>query len=256
VSGRRRPVYTGGRGWLTGVALVPVIACLSWGTPASGEEAWPMAPLPGGRAGLLPKLGLSADLPRGMVLGEIVRTVYPARDSHGRLVTALTSYLAAPPADGDELLPLPMPVEFWWKHVVPHQNGDRAVLGAILSDRRAALICYGLLGLDAETRAFVLANPAVVTDLSDRDASAFASFANIVRVHDGALVLPGGKDADAAWTALLGTTPEKAVDAIHALLTNDYERLALFAEAMSEADPAHLALVLSSCPSAWTLRHD
>jgi hypothetical protein len=238
-------VYTGHRGPSWALTLATLAACLSWSVPAQAEDAWPLVTLPGGRATLLPSLGLAADLPRAMVVGEIIRTVYPARDARGRLHVALTTYFAAPPNDGDETVPLPMPLEFWQKHVVGRAVPERELLGAILSDRRASLICYGLLGVDAETRAFILATPSIVAAMTERDASGFASFANIVRVRNGALDLPGGPDAAAVWANLLGTSPQKPADAIHALVVGDYGRLPLFVEAIDELDPAHRALAIS-----------
>jgi hypothetical protein len=181
-----------------------------------------------------------------MVVGEIVRTVYPARDSHSRLTIALTAYFTTPPKDGDEAVPLPMPLEFWQKHVLGRQIPERDLLGAILLDRRAALICYGLLGVDDETRAFILQTPSVVTGMTERAASGFASFANIVRVRRGALELPGGPDAAIAWSALLGTSPQKTADAMHALVIGDYGRLPSFVEAIGELDAAHQALALAT----------
>src|SRR5262249_45491642 len=174
------------------------------------------------------------------------RTVYPARDARGRLATALTTYFAAPPKDGDETVPLPMPLEFWQKHVIGRAVPERQLLGAILGDRRTALICYGLLGVDAETRAFILATPWVVADMPERDASGFASFANLVRVRNGALALPGGPGAATAWADLLGTSPQKPADAIHALVVGDYGRLPTFVEALDQLDAPHLALAIST----------
>jgi len=77
-------VYTGRRGpsWI--LALAWLAACLCGGVPAHAEDAWSPVTLPGGRATLLPSLGLAADLPRAMVVSEIIRTVYPARDARGR----------------------------------------------------------------------------------------------------------------------------------------------------------------------------
>jgi hypothetical protein len=181
-----------------------------------------------------------------MVVGEVIRTVYPARDARGRLAVALTSYFAGRPKDGDETVPLPMPLEFWQKHVISRQVPERDLLGAILSDRRAALICYGLLGVDAETRAFILETPSVVTDMTERDASGFASFASIVHVRNGVLDLPGGPDAVLAWNAVLGTSPQKTASAIRTLVTGDYGRLPSFVEAIGELDAAHQSLALST----------
>jgi hypothetical protein len=79
-TGHRRP------SWI--LALACLAACLGWGVPAHAEDAWPLVTLPGGCATLLPSLGLAADLPRAMVISEIIRTVYPARDARGRLHVA------------------------------------------------------------------------------------------------------------------------------------------------------------------------
>jgi hypothetical protein len=236
-------VYTVIRKSFSYAFLALILAGLTSDLAWAGES-WASVPLAGGRSTLLPSLGLAADLPRAMVIGEIVRTVYAARDPHGRLARTLTAYFASPPAQGDERIPLPMPPEFWQRHVVARVVPDRELVGAILSDRRAALICYGLLGLDEETRAFILANPAVVADMTERDAGALASFAGIVRVRNGALNLPGGEESVGVWTALLGTSPQRTTEAIRALLTVDYGRLATFAEALEELDAEHLALVL------------
>ena len=69
---RRRSVYTGHRrpSWI--LTLAWLAACLGWGAPAHAEDAWPLVTLRGGRATLLPSLGLAADLPRAMVVGEII----------------------------------------------------------------------------------------------------------------------------------------------------------------------------------------
>ena len=238
-------MYTGHRrpSWI--LALAWLAACLCWGAPAHAEDAWPLVTLPGGRATLLPSLGLAADLPRAMVIARSSGRSTPLRDARGRLHVALRRTSRRRRPEGDETVPLPMPLEFWQKHVVGRAVPERELLGAILSDRRASLICYGLLGVDAETRAFILATPSIVTGMTERDASGFASFANIVRVRSGALDLPGGPAAAVAWGDLLGTSLQKPADAIHALVVGDYGRLPLFVEAIDELDPAHLALAIS-----------
>jgi hypothetical protein len=68
-------VYTGHRrpSWV--LALAWLAACLTCGVPAHAEDAWPLVTLPGGRSTLLPSLDLAADLPRAMVVGEIIRRI-------------------------------------------------------------------------------------------------------------------------------------------------------------------------------------
>ncbi len=210
---------------------------------AQAQSAWSELPLPGGRAELLPRLGLRADLPRALVVGEIVRTVHQARDPKSQILATLNAYFATPPATGDEMVPVPLAPDVWRDQILLRAVPDHDLLGAILADRRAALLCYGLLGLDRETLAFVAGSPALVKRLYERDASPFAGYAHVLRVRNGALELPGGAEAAPIWDALAGAPTADAAAAILALLTRDNARLAYFAEALETLDPAHLALV-------------
>ena len=239
-----RSEYTGRRarsaalaGWCLGLLLS--------GAPraAQAQLAWSELPLPGGRAELLPRLGLRADVPRALVVGEIVRTVHQARDPKSQILAALNAYFATPPATGDEMIPVPLGPDVWRDQILLRAVADHDLLGAILADRRAALLCYGLLGLDRETLAFVGGSPALVKRLYERDASPFAAYAHVLRVRNGALELPGGAEAAPIWDALAGAPTADAATAILALLTRDNARLAYFAEALETLDPAHLALV-------------
>ena len=137
--------------------------------------------------------------------------------------------------------------------ISPISVGDRArrllrllgQLAHLLGDDRepAALLCYGLLGLDRETLAFVAGSPALLKRLYERDASPFAGYAHVLRVRNGALELPGGAEAAPIWDALAGAPTADAASGILALLTRDNARLAYFAEALETLDSAHLALV-------------
>lgn len=239
-----RSEYTGRRarsaawaGWCLGLLLL--------GAPraAQAQSAWAELPLPGGRAELLPRLGLRADLPRALVVGEIVRTVHQARDSKSQILATLNAYFATPPATGDEMVPVPLAPGVWREQILLREVSDHDLLGAILADRRAALLCYGLLGLDRETLAFVAGSPALVKRLYERDASPFAGYAHVLRVRNAALELPGGAAAAPIWDALAGAPTADAAAAVVALLTRDNARLAYFAEALETLDPAHLGLV-------------
>jgi hypothetical protein len=210
---------------------------------AGAQSSWSELPLPGGRAELLPRLGLRADLPRALVVGEIVRTVHQARDPKSQILATLNAYFATPPATGDETVPVPLAPDVWREQILLRAVPDHDLLGAIFADRRAALLCYGLLGLDRETLAFVAGSPALLKRLYERDASPFAGYAHVLRVRNGALELPGGAEAAPIWDALAGTPTADAASGIVALLTRDNARLAYFAEALETLDSAHLALV-------------
>ena len=222
--------------------------------PAGAQPAWSELPLPGGRAELMPRLGLRADLPRALVIGEIVRTVHQARDPKSQILAALNGYFAAPPATGDEMVPVPLAPDVWRQQILLREVPDRNLLGAILADRRAALLCYGLMALDRETLTAVAGSPALLKRLYERDASPFAGYAHVLRVRNGVLDLPGGAGAAPVWDALTDASMADPPSAILALLTRDNARLAYFAEALETLDPAHLALVFpaNAAPDART----
>ena len=236
VTPRASGEYTGS-GRFVSVSLLALLLLLGWpGSAVADTPLWSMVPLPGGRAALLPRLGLRADVPRAIAIAEIIRVVHQARDPRGPAYTALETYLASPPPSGDELVPFPLPPAVWRDHVLGRAVDDQHLLGAILLDHRAALICYGLYGLDEQTLAFLVEQPSVLRRLYEQDATAFASFAHLLHVRGTALELPGGHEAAAIWEQLLGAPLSDPAAAITALLTHDNGRLAYFAEACSTLD--------------------
>ncbi len=227
--------------------LVALLVLLGWPRPVSADTAlWQMVTLPGGRAALMPRLGLRPDVPRAIAIAEIIRVVHQARDPRGPIYTALDTYLASPPATGDELVPFPLPSATWRDYVLSRAVDDRHLLAAILLDHRAALICYGLYGLDEETLAFIQGQPSLLRRLYEQNATAFASFAHLLHVRGTTLELPGGQPAVAVWEKLLDAPPSDAAAAIVALLTRDNGRLAYFAEACGTLDSARVQQLLLS----------
>jgi hypothetical protein len=169
---------------------------------AQAQSAWSELPLPGGRAGLLPRLGLRADLPRALVVGEIVRTVHQARDPKSQILATLNDYFVTPPAAGDEMVPVPLAPDVWRDQILVRGVPDHDLLGAILADRRAALLCYGLLGLDRGDARIRRRIAPLVKRLLRRDASPFAGCTHVLRVRNGALELPGGAGRRRSGTRL------------------------------------------------------
>jgi hypothetical protein len=213
--------------------------------------AWTEIPLPGGRATLLPALGLSPELPRALVVSEIVRVVHAAHDPRSRPSKLLSTYFASPPATGDELVPVPLPPSVWRTQILEHAGtDDRALLGAILADRRASLLCYGLTGLDDETLAAFSGDRTLLRRLYEHHAPAFAAFSSAIRVRSGLLVLPGGAEMQPLWQALVAVPFNKLKDAIPDVLGRHDGRLASFAEAVNGLDLPHTRLVLADTAAA------
>ena len=109
---------------------------------AAGAQAqtpdWAEVTLPGGRAALLPALGLSPELPRALVVSEIVRVTHASRDPRSRPLKIVSDYFLRAPSDGDEIVPVPLAAAVWRSQVLSNAPGDdRNLLGAILTNRRA-----------------------------------------------------------------------------------------------------------------------
>jgi len=150
---------------------------------------------------------------------------------------ALTSAIA----DVDEV-PALLPPSVWasavfGRHVAP------TLAAAILGDRRAALVYYGLFSLDDETLAFFARYPSLVSSVY-RNAAEFAAFSDAVVIHSGRMVLPGDASAVRVWEDLVGapaTDPERFVTK---LFSRDEGRLAWLFDTIAHLDAAHQAFAL------------
>jgi hypothetical protein len=205
---------------------------------------WADVLLPGGRTTLLPALGLSSELPRALVVAEIVRVIHQWRDPRGRPLKIASDYFANPPATGDEVVPIPLPAPVWRSQILANAPADdRNLLGAILANRRASLLAYGLMGVDAETMTAIGSDATLLRRLYEQHATTFAAFSPNLRVRNGVLVLPGGPEMQPLWQALVQSPLASPRDAIPELLGRDDGRLASFVEAIEGLDGAHVRLV-------------
>jgi hypothetical protein len=226
--------------------LAVIAIVLGWWVAVGSAQApdWTDLPLPGGRSTLLPALGLSPELPRALVLSEIVRVTHASRDPRSRPVKIVAEYFLSPPSSGDELVPVPLAPSVWRSQILPNAPADdRQLLGAVLGNRRAALLAYGLMGVDAETLSAIGADPTLLRRLYEQHATTFAAFSATLRVRNGVLILPGGPDLQPLWQSLVQSPLANMRDAVPEVLGRDDGRLASFAEAIEALDIAHLRLV-------------
>lgn len=224
------------------VRLVALIGLLACAPAATAEPAWTLAPLAGGRAGLLPRLGLAPDVPAALALGEIIRVVQASRDpgaAQGRIVR---EYFAGAPA-GHELIPIPLDVDAWQALLGGTVTAD-TLIERVLADRRASLLCYGLLHLDGPTAAFLRGDAALLRRLYERHSGILAGFGQSLQVRDDAIVLPGGDGARPAWTALVGGVLADTRAALVTLLDRDDGRLLYFVDTIARLDPVRQSLLL------------
>ena len=143
-------------------------------------------------------------------------------------------------------VPLPLDVGQWARLGLPLDAGPEGLLMAMLGDRRASLLYSGLMSLDAETRAYVGARPALAGQLLKGARPAiFASLGRSIRVRAGAIDVPGGSKAVAAWEALLRQRAADPEAFILELLDREGGRAALLYDAIDHLDPPRQAFALA-----------
>jgi len=143
-------------------------------------------------------------------------------------------------------VPLPLDVGQWARLGLPLDAGPEGLLMAMLGDRRASLLYSGLMSLDAETRAYVGARSALAGELLKGARPAiFASLGRSIRVRAGAIDVPGGSKAVAAWEALLRQRTAEPDPFILELLDREGGRAVLLYDAIDHLDPARQAFVLA-----------
>lgn len=244
----------GGRGVLLWLAL-----CLVGVLPARAGRGAGVAlsevQLPGGLSGARAAIDDRVAPSRALFLVDAIRRFYGTLDRHdeARRLHALLTHLAQSaeaPATGPEpsaspdMLPLPL-TEAWWAEVVFHGRSRPDTLAAdILQSRDAALLYWALMALDAPTRLWIGERHALVGQLVNQYAGAFAAAAPALRVGPGGLELPGGSRAEDAWEALVGVNASDADAFVLKLVQADAGRLAAFLTSVSRLSEAQIRAVL------------
>lgn len=131
-----------------------------------------------------------------------------------------------------DVLPLPLPGV--WPALLDRPGApDLVRLG---TGHRTALIYVGLMALDAETLAFVAANPKVL-DLDATESGTFAAFARSLRVKGSRVEPPGGAAFSPVWVQLVDRRLEEPVEFIRRLLAKDDGRLAFLYDTVAQLEP-------------------
>jgi hypothetical protein len=200
---------------------------------------------------LLPRLGLSPDLPVALVMGELIRVVHPAGEDDNPVVETVRGYFAAPATSPAERVPLPLSVSAW-RGLLGNGVTEANLIEAVLRDRRASLLCYGLLQLDRETLATVAGDAGLLRRLYEGYSGVFGAFAQALQVRDGRIVLPGGDDNATVWAELAGESLADPRHAIAALVDADDGRLLYFADTVASLDATQLGLVFRGATADTT----
>ena len=199
-------------------------------------------PIPGGTAALSRALGLDAAPEPARFITQLIRLIYDTPDGTNsatdallrKLTSSLRSTGTASTRAGAavrlvqiETVPVPLSARVWSDAVFHRPIDVAALFPAIIADRRAALLCYGLAALDDETLEFLSDHPALLTRLYEHDASVFAAFAGSLRVRNNAIALPGGEAARPLWEAAVDESAAKPERFLGALFRRDISRRAM-----------------------------
>ena len=140
--------------------------------------------LPGGLRAALSAVGDEGTPDRAQFLLEFIRRTYdmPFRqreDARESAVQALVNELngSAARSGSVDKLPLPLTPELWTSAVFAGRATPQTLVGAIVQSRSASLFYVGLLSLDDDTRAWLAAQPELISELASRHSIAFLAAA-------------------------------------------------------------------------------
>jgi hypothetical protein len=213
-------------------------------------------PLPGGLRAALATIDDRVPPDRSQFLLEFIRRSYntPVVVNNDRRAAVLQLLLAHLDAHGQtlsglsgapETLPLPMPPKVWLDVVFGGRALPQSLATEILRSRNAALLYYGLLSLDDDTRAWLATERELLTYLTAQSPGAFVAAAPGLRVAQNAVRLPGGEAAEPAWEALVGRRPKEPAEFVRALVAQGEGRLAYFFGTIAQLTPAQIRLALN-----------
>jgi len=233
-----------------------VLACLL-PIRAAAAPLWEDVPVPPSLSAMADAAGLTASLHRARFSADLVQLVYGS-DVHTTDATLaqLRSARRAPATAATEIafVPVPLTTDLWRRVILRRAVTPDNLLVAIISDRRAAMLCHGLASVDPQTLAFLADHPAMLTDLYDHAAPEFATFGSSLHIRDGRIVAPGGPAAVPLWESVVGqpaASPEKFV---RALLTANEGRLAYLYDTVDALDAPHAAFAIGAWMSDGRLR--
>ena len=135
-----------------------------------------------------------------------------------------------------ERVPVALSSRFWSTAIFQHPVNDSELVAAILQDRNAALLARGLASLDDQTLEYLQAHPPMVTRLYEHDAAVFAAFGDALRIHNSAIVPPGGEPALELWENVVDERVRRPDRFVRELFSRNDGRLAYFYSTLDRLD--------------------
>jgi hypothetical protein len=236
------------------VAPALFVVCLVLSLPAAARAAGSTAsedvPVRGGIAALAEVIPISPPPDRARFIAEAIRVVYSWPQTGPYSNEAIRGRIAAffansSSADTTDDIPVPLNAAVW-SQVLHRTISREQLVAAILADRSAAMLCYGLAGLDDETLEFLVDHPGLVSRLAERAPATFAAFGESIRIHGEYIVVPGGDGARRGWEAVVGEKVDRPERFVQQLFEGDRGRLAYLFDLLSHVDRSTTELVFAS----------
>src|SRR5688572_25846936 len=198
------------RGMICARMAAVLVLVVSYGALSARQPAVRTSmPLPSSAEQLASSLGLDPT-DRSQLLISIVRLIFDAPDGHSaedqKRRAVLSSQLKGPAVEASVSVPLPLDASIWRETLLAHPVKDNEIAAAILSDRSTALLYHGLAALDDDTLGWLGPDRETLLHLR-RNAATFATFGRSIRVRGGRVSVPGGRDAEPIWAAIVGADP-------------------------------------------------
>jgi hypothetical protein len=198
-------------------------------------------PLRGGVAALAAVASVTPAPDRARAVAELARAVYSWPQtgpySNESVRRGLAAHFAeSAPVDLTEAVPVPLSPAIWSQAIFHRPIEPQALVGAILTDRTAALMSYGLAGMDDETLRFFGDHAPLLGRLAERAPAAFAAFGESLRIREGRITPRGGEALVAPWEAVVGEKLDRPERFVPALFERDRGRLAYLYDVVSHLD--------------------
>jgi hypothetical protein len=149
------------------------------------------------------------------------------------------------PSPAIALLPSPLPHDVWESVIFERKIPPRALFSAIVRDRQAALLFYGLLSMPPETRAYLVKDRELLRRLYRDVAGTVAAFGSCFRLDtEGSFVVPGGADAVELWEAVADERLVQTGRFAFAIFSRSSGRLAYLFDAIARLDAPHQRFAL------------
>ena len=226
-----------------------LVLCLPAALHAAGASVTDDVPVRGGVAALADAIPIAPAPDRARFVAEAIRVVYSWPQTGPYSNEPMRRRIAAFLADGSSAahddVPVPLPADVWSQAVFHKTVSRDDLVGAILSDRSASLLCYGLAAMDDETLQFLAEHAPLLSRLAERSPATFAAFGESVRIRNGRVAVPGGDAAAAAWEAIVGEKLERSDKFIEQLFEVDRGRIAYLFDVLSHVDATTLTLTIN-----------